>query len=91
MEDCNCIKEVKEKVIDYMTNKKTNPKGFKIIETRWEHSTIYPKQRLYVNHIIQSTFTKVDGTESKPRNDTVAIHFTYCPFCGNKYDKEETT
>ena len=90
MSECNCIKTVPEKVVDYKTKKQNYPRGFKIVETSWEHSSIYPKARLYVNFIIQSTFTKVDGTESKPRNDTIAIFFTYCPFCGEKYEKEET-
>lgn len=85
--ECNCIKEAKDKIIEYMNNNTKKPKGFKVISTRWERSTIYPKVRLYSNHIIQSTFTKKDGTESRPVNDTIAIHFTYCPFCGIKYQE----
>lgn len=39
--------------------------------------------------VFRTTFTKKDGSESKPRPNHVAIVFTYCPFCGVKYKEEK--
>lgn len=85
--DCDCLKETAKLIIDKISSKETNPKGYKIIQGDWEHKSWYPKVRLYSNYIILETvFEKKDGTTSKPRKEHVAIYYSYCPFCGKKYE-----
>ena len=60
-----------------------NPKGYKIVEADWEYKSF--AGGLYSNYIFKSTFEKKDGTESRPKNEHVAIFYSYCPFCGKKY------
>lgn len=84
--DCDCLKKTSELIINKISEKETNPKGYKILEADWEYKSWYPKVRLYANLIIKSTFKKNDGSISKPKNQHVSIYFSYCPFCGKKYD-----
>jgi len=85
--DCNCLDTVEPVILEKIKSNPKNPKGFEITEHRWEHSTIYPKRRIYTNFIIKSTFTKKDNTTSRETTGHVAIHFNYCPFCGKKFEK----
>ena len=85
--DCDCMKDSENKIKEHLSNRKTNPEGFEIFESDWEYKSWYPKVRLYANYIVKSTFKKKDGTTSKPKNEHVSIYFTYCPFCGKKYDE----
>ena len=85
--DCDCMKDSENKIKEHLSKRKTNPEGFEITKSYWEYKSWYPKVRLYVNYIVKSTFKKKDGTTSKPKNEHVIIYFTYCPFCGKKYDE----
>lgn len=85
---CDCIKTVKQAVIDKVSSNEHNPKCYKLEEVSWEHVTIFPKSRLYTNIMLRSTFEKKDGSTSKPRNEHVPIFFTYCPFCGEKLSEK---
>lgn len=83
---CNCINEVKA-LCKAQVEKDSTEKGFSIEDIRWEYASIFPASRVYANIIIRSTFTKVNGEKSKPKNSHVCIHFAYCPFCGEKFSK----
>ena len=83
---CDCINKVKQMVADKVSSNERNPKGYKIDDIKWEHCTIFPKSRIYTNLMLRTTFEKKDGSTSKPRNEHVAIHFSYCPFCGEKFE-----
>lgn len=89
--DCNCMKDIESKVKEHVLSQETNPKGFEIVSSGWERATWYPKKRLYTHIILESRFEKKDGIISKPRNGHVAIHFSYCPFCGKKYEETKIT
>lgn len=83
IEDCGCLETVKEKIIERaMTS--TTP-GYQVLEGDWEYKSSFPRKRLYSNFIVKSTFTKKDGTTSKPKNEHASIFYTFCPFCGQKY------
>lgn len=84
--ECDCISKVADTIKQKVTedqNEKQN--GYKLIEGNWEHHSWYPKHRLYSNFIIESTFTKKDGTTSKPKKDHVSMFYSYCPFCGKQF------
>jgi len=85
--ECSCLKDVREKVIAKVLENKDNPNGFKILESDWEHKSWFPKVRLYANYTFKTSFTKKDGNTSQPKNGYVSIFFTYCPFCGKKYEE----
>jgi hypothetical protein len=91
VQDCDCVKSVENKVIDMINNQKDKYKDYKVINSEWEHCTIYPVQRLYCNYMIKYTFQKKDGSVSQPRNEHVRINFNYCPFCGKKYESLQAT
>ena len=82
---CNCIAESKKHILEHLVKNTRNPKGYKIVESDFDNCSIFPKNRLYVNLIITSTFTKKDGATSRPRKQETPVFFTYCPFCGIKY------
>ena len=85
MKNCNCIKEVADLIEQRIHKQKENTEGYRILETEWENKSWYPEERLYTNFKVKSSFTKKDGSESKPINEHVRIFFTYCPFCGKEY------
>ncbi|MFZ4413624.1 MAG: hypothetical protein ACOYOV_11110 [Bacteroidales bacterium] len=86
--DCDCLEKTKQKIIEKISNDPNKRKGYKIIEGDYEHKSWYPNVRLYVNFIVKSSFEKVDGSTSKPINEHVSIYFTYCPFCGKKFNNQ---
>ena len=86
--DCDCLKIVEDNVVKEIA-KRESRRNFKYDEACWEHSSIYPKVRLYVNFMTRGTFEKKDGTRSRPQNNFTSIFFTYCPFCGKKYPEQK--
>jgi len=89
-ENCDCIKKVAENIkTKVLADEAQKHNGFAIVSADWEHQSWFPQVRLYLNFIIKSTFTKKDGTTSKPRNGHVSIFFSYCPFCGKSIKKED--
>jgi hypothetical protein len=87
-ENCDCLKKVSELAVKHITEKSTL-KNFKVESSRWEHKSWYPSNRIYTRIEFISTFTKKDGSESKPKKDFISIFFTYCPFCGVKIEEEK--
>ncbi len=85
--ECNCNKTVAESIQKHFTEKNAKTNGFTIISGEWEHESIFPNVQLYSNFIIKSTFTKKDGSTSKPVNHHASIFYTFCPFCGKKFHK----
>jgi len=86
-ENCDCLKKVSELAVKHVTDTSTL-KSFKVKDFRWKNSSIYPKQRIYSVIELNYTFERVDGNESKTKNDSISIFYTYCPFCGLKYENE---
>lgn len=84
--ECDCITEVAKKIQKKITADQTvKQKGYKLLNGKWDHSSFYPKVRLYSNYIIESTFEKKDGSTSRPKKDHVTIFYSYCPFCGQAF------
>lgn len=83
-QSCNCIEEIKKKILDQANEKGKAVKGYKIKNSYFEHSSFYPKLRLYSNFIIDYTFEKKDGNESRVQHQHAAILYSFCPFCGQK-------
>ena len=84
--ECSCLKDVQEKIIEHILESKNNPNGLKIIASDWEKKSWFPKVRLYANFIFKYSFTLKDGKTSQPKNSSMEIFFSYCPFCGKKYE-----
>jgi len=82
---CNCINDVLEKVKQQAEDYSAN--GEKVESIEFEHRSHYPITALYSNVIAKTTFIKKDGNRSKPINNHVSIFYTFCPFCGQKYQK----
>lgn len=74
--------------INGLTQEPNNPEGFKVIHCKWESFSIYPIKSLYATLAIKTTLTKKNGKESVPRNERLNFFFTFCPFCGQKYESE---
>lgn len=90
--DCSCMATVSEKIKTHIiSDQAKKQKEYKLVSGDWENATFYPKVRPYSNFIIKSTFQKKDGTTSKPVNSHVGIHYTFCPFYGEKYPVNKIT
>jgi hypothetical protein len=87
--DCKCINEIPELIKKQQLEKPNNPDGFKIVESSWENFSLFPKTRLLTKYEVTSTFTKKDGSTSRPKKNQVTIMFSYCPFCGHEFDAED--
>lgn len=85
MEHCNCIQEIAELLREQTNNNKDKPPGYIITNLQWQHKTIYPDEKLYTHFIIEGTYTKKNGSASKPQNIITTVIFSYCPFCGKEY------
>ncbi len=87
MENCNCVKEVEEKIKDnFIKNCSENDPRIK--ESSFERISWFPYNRLFSSYVITYSFTKKNGTpSSKNKNVHTNIFYTYCPFCGKKYKK----
>lgn len=88
---CNCIKEVETKLLEKF---KENYKG----DTCNNVSANFENQVLsldtgnwaLVNPFkVEYTFTKKNGDESRTQYWKVNMGMLYCPFCGQKIEKEE--
>lgn len=82
--ECECQSVLAEKIKENAV-KTSKFKNFKIIKSKWEHESFFPKVRVYFNYVIQYEFEKVNGRTSTPKWEHVSIFPTYCPFCGKKY------
>jgi hypothetical protein len=81
---CNCIKVVAKNIVEKMSGREHLPNGYKVVDSEWVNKAIFPKEKLYAEFRITSTFTKVNGSTSKPKNENINIYFSFCPFCGKK-------
>ena len=81
---CDCIKIVEKQILEQANCHPRNPKAFNISEGHWECISIFPKTKMFANYIIKYTFQKANGLRTKPKNNTLAIFFVFCPFCGEK-------
>ncbi len=90
LRECDCLSKVEETIKKrFATEKEKMLNGYKFIDGSWECHSFYPKFRLYSNYTIKSSFEKKDGTESKPKIEHVSIFYSYCPFCGKKYQQRD--
>ena len=84
--ECNCLSQVKKKILEKV-KADSKAEGYRIVESGFERESWFPVTRLYSAFLIKSTFTKKDGTESKPKNEHVSVFYTFCPFCGKAFPK----
>lgn len=88
---CNCIKEIEEKtfqVIQYQndgefTKGNINPSSFPIVNNQFKNRQTHSEYEF--------TFApkKKDGSIGKSKKKTVNIMHSYCPFCGEKYQRNK--
>lgn len=84
---CNCINTLAETVVNELNQRESKPDGYKVLHTQWERMNSWPQRTLYANFFVKSSFRKKAGGESVPRNETFVLVFTFCPFCGKKYEE----
>lgn len=83
---CNCLEKSEKLIQEKLTEKNTaKDSSYKIVNGKWERQSFYPVTRLYSDYIIESTYQKKDGSASKPKKQSIAILYSYCPFCGIEY------
>lgn len=89
---CDCIKKISEaalRQVEAQLNKSNDEALLPLKETRQNDGILNPSGlKLKTNLIFQTDFKKKDGTRSKPRNSSMPLLFTYCPFCGIPYEGE---
>ena len=85
---CNCLRNSEQLIQDKIKSRANNKNGYEIIDSEWEHKSIYPEERLYANYIIEYTFKNKQGITTKPKKEKIPIFFTYCPFCGIKINEK---
>jgi len=83
---CNCIDTFSKLVVDELNQREQKPDGYKVLHSQWENIIHYPHKALYATLLVKSSFRKKNGSESVPRNESFTLTFTFCPFCGNKYE-----
>lgn len=96
MKRCNCIEETEQKVLNHLI--KTHPNkhydgelnhfddtGFRNTAISFEENG---GTKFYHELVIKSSFTKVNGEESKPKRQVINIYPTYCCFCGIKLTED---
>lgn len=94
---CNCLEKIEETTLEMLT-KNCAEKNEKLLELKdWDGDGLQNRtlllgdgggERLKTEFVYKTTFTKKDGSESKARKHSASLLFTYCPFCGVKYDYE---
>lgn len=90
---CNCIIEKKnflfEKIAERNPDKNFTKNGYK--DGFQNESFLIEHNEIVLPNIfnMEYTFTKKDGTQSKPRNLTTSIVPTFCCFCGEKIEYEK--
>lgn len=96
MSKCNCIKEVEQKTIAHLKERYPD-KTYNEELNGFEGTGLLNQAlsmgenggyKLYHQFAIEVTFTKVNGTQSKPKKETVNIYQTFCPFCGIRLIEE---
>ncbi len=99
---CNCIKEVSE-LTEQQLKESCEKEGHTLLRINSGfhgdglENTVFTLSkdnnvtglRLKTNFIARYTFKKKDGSDSRPKALHVPLLFTFCPFCGERYEKEE--
>lgn len=87
---CNCLETSKEKILAKL--QEIHPE-YNITDSDFQNQ-IYcfeGPQNTILTHRFDYTysFTKVNGTQSKPRTSNININPTYCGFCGKKFVEDD--
>ena len=87
---CNCLDNSKEKILARL--QEIHPE-YNITDSDFANQ-IYcfeGEQSIILTHKFEYTysFTKVNGTPSKPRTTSININPTYCGFCGKKFVEDD--
>jgi hypothetical protein len=89
---CNCLEEIKTKVMTELPLKNKKYEGRKITDFVFEHESIMfldqgkTDIQLSTPAIIKYNQKNKKG-EMVNKKETVNFSFHYCPFCGKEYDK----
>jgi len=89
---CNCIKKTEARLLEHLREKYPD----RIINM--DHDDGLQNQaftfgegsgenKIYIDFFSHYTFKKKDGSQSVSKKDTVRMFFTFCPFCGEPYNK----
>lgn len=91
---CDCITKVETNLLNHL--KEQNPtKTYE--ETNSFEGTGFQTKTLLFDSMqyalsqeikVKSSFTKVNGEQSKPKTETFKITHSFCPFCGEKLSKK---
>lgn len=91
---CNCLETSKEKILAKL--QEIHPE-YNITDSDFQNlmwnNIDNPGSEYILTHRFDYTysFTKVNGTQSKPRTSNININPTYCGFCGKKFVEDEPT
>lgn len=87
---CNCIEEAEQNALKHL--KESYPdKNFSEELNRFNGTGMQNTllsfgedggYRTYNEFKVESSFTKVNGTQSRPKKESVNIIHSFCPFCG---------
>ena len=81
---CDCIKRIEKEILE----KREEYKGRKLLKAKLQHTT-FPMSGLKIMGRIttQPLELELEGRKTPLKTD---ISHTYCPWCGEKYLKEES-
>jgi hypothetical protein len=87
---CECIEKMEEKLINYLKEKEPQ-KTF--TDGKFKNKTLLfkadpPRNQLYFELGYTETFTKKDGSASKPINRVLTVLTKYCSFCGKPFEEK---
>lgn len=88
---CDCVKEIEKK--SEQSIQEQTPKALISKVEFVDRSFVFDKKvpRLATHSTVEyrHQFTKANGELSKPRTKKVMLLHSFCPFCGEKYEKDK--
>jgi hypothetical protein len=84
---CNCIETTEKRVLEHI---KTQNPDWNITESGYKNLVLAFDEEPSATYIMMPfeftfTFSKVNGTQSKPRTKQISMKGEYCTFCGKKF------
>lgn len=88
--ECNCIEKSEAKILTHLRDKHPD---WIIKDAHYKNKALMMdlepmRNCLYFEFGYEYSFPKVNGSMSKPKNMTVSITPSFCPFCGVKMNND---